>query len=347
MNVFIEQYKLFNDNNLMINYILHNKIMVYDKIDNPHQLLNTPNINYLDLQFKLNDNNYRIPYYNDKKIIAIKIDSHNIYNYISSFLLIPNNEIITGEKIQNIADIVVGNSSSLSFNPNNIYYSKKMQSINNLNNLNNYNVIFIFTHDLENFYAKFNNDLNDIIIISHNSDHGIHYIKNVKFHFGQNCFIKNNKLLSIPIGIENSQWFDHNLFYNIRKMNLSKTKNIYFYFNLNTHQSRYDCYNKLKDKLEWNMKRNKKDYFIELAKHKYAICPRGNGLDTHRIWECLYLNVIPIVIKSDYPNIDNLPIIVLDEWNDINKINDYIFTEQCSSKLTLQFYKENIDSLKI
>ena len=345
MNLFIEQYKLFNDNNLMIDYILHNKIMVYGKIDNPNQLINTISINYLDIIFKLNWNNYRIPYYNNKKIVAIKIEPKYIYNYISSFLLIPNHEIITGEKIQNIADIVVGNNSSLTFNPNNFYFSKKMISITNLNDINNYNVIFVFTHDLEDFYNKFNNDLNDIIIISHNSDHGLHYIKNVKFHFGQNCFIKNNKLLSLPIGIENSQWFDHNIFYDIRKMNLTKTKNIYFYFNLNTHKSRHECYNKLKNKLEWNIKRNKKDYFIELAKHKYAICPRGNGLDTHRIWECLYLNVIPIIIKIDYPNFENLPIIVLDSWNDIDKINDYSFTNQCSSKLTINNYKEMIDSL--
>jgi hypothetical protein len=127
-------------------------------------------------------------------------------------------------------------------------------------------------------------------------------------------------------------------------MNLAKTKNIYFYFNLNTHQSRNECYNKLKEKLEWNTKRDKADYFIELSKHKYAICPRGNGLDTHRIWECLYLNVIPIIIKLDYPNINNLPIIILDDWNDINKIYDYNFTNQCTSKLTLSFYKETIKS---
>ena len=346
MNLFIEQYKLFNDNNLMIDYILHNKIMVYGKINDPNELLNTINISYLDLTFKLDDNNYRIPYLNEKKILAIKIDPYYIFNYISSFLLIPNNEIITGEQIQRIADIVVGNPSSLSFNPNNIYYSKIMQTIDNLNDLSNYNIIFVFTHDLEDFYTKFENSLKNKIIVSHNSDHGINYIKNVRYHFGQNCFIKNNKLISLPIGIENSQWFDHNLFYDVRKMKLPKTKNIYFYFSLSTHPSRHECYNKLKDKLEWNIKRNKKDYFIELAKHKYAICPRGNGLDTHRIWECLYLNVIPIVIKSDYPNTDNLPIIVLNDWSDIDKIHEHTFKYQCTTKLLISFYKDIIESFK-
>ena len=65
------------------------------------------------------------------------------------------------------------------------------------------------------------------------------------------------------------------------------------------------------------------DALIELKKHKYAICPRGNGIDTHRIWECLYLDVIPIMLKRDYFGIDNLPIIYLNSWDelDVNNIN--------------------------
>lgn len=345
MNILIEQYKLFNKNNLMIDYILHHKIMIYGEIHDPTELLNVQNINYFDIIFKLDDKNYRIPYYNNEKILAIKIDLSTIYNYVSSFLLIPNCEIISGERIQQIADVVVGNHSSLTFNPNNFYFSKKMEIISNLNKLNNYNVIFVFTHDLENFYNKFEKELINKIIISHNSDHGINYIKNVKYHLGQNCFIKNEKLLSIPIGIENTQWFNHEIFYNVRKMNILKTKYIYFYFNLDTHKSRHDCYNKLKNKLEWNNKKNKEDYFIELAKHKYAICPRGNGLDTHRIWECLYLDVIPIVIKTDYPNVDNLPIIILDNWDDIDKIDNYTFNNQQTQKLSVNFYKNFIKNL--
>jgi hypothetical protein len=343
MNILIEQYKLFNNNNLMIDYILHHKIMVYDKIDNPNQILNTININYSDLEFKFDENNYKIPYYNNNKIIALKINLDDIYNYISSFLLIPNNQIICGEYIQQLADIVIGNDSSLSFNPNNIMYSKQMNTITNINNINKYNIIFVFTHDLEDFYKKFNNELNNKIIISHNSDHEIKYIKNVKLHLAQNCLITNDKLLSIPIGIENSQWFNHDIFHNIRKNNFKKTKHIYFYFNINTHQSRQDCYNKLKNKLIWNTRKNKKEYFIELAQHKYAICPRGNGLDTHRIWECLYLNVIPIVIKSDFPNIYNLPIIILNNWESIDTIDTFTFNNQCFSKLTLQYYKKIIN----
>jgi hypothetical protein len=35
--------------------------------------------------------------------------------------------------------------------------------------------------------------------------------------------------------------------------------------------------------------------------------------------------------------------LILDDWNDIDKIYDYNFTDQCIDKLTLNFYKKNID----
>jgi hypothetical protein len=126
-------------------------------------------------------------------------------------------------------------------------------------------------------------------------------------------------------------------------MNILKTKSVYFFFNLNTHPSRYYCYHQLKDKLVWNTKKNKEDYFIELASHKYAICPRGNGLDTHRIWECLYLNVIPIIIETDDLKISNLPIIILKNWDefDINNL-EINFKNQQLSKITASYYNKLI-----
>jgi len=364
-----EQYLLFNNENILtdkniltdeniltddyiiINYLIKNNIMVYDKIYdiNLFDDIYTKNIYINDIIWYYDENNIRIPYLHninldntiDNKIKYYKLkETDNIYNFISSNLLIDNNEIITGEKIQMLADIVIGNQSSLQWNPNNIFFSKKIISINNLNSIDEYNSIFVFTHDLENFYNKFENKLENKILISHNSDHEINYIKNVKLHLAQNCLIKNDKLFAIPIGIENNQWFDHKIFINIRKMKIKKTKDIYFYFNLDTCPARHECYNQLKDKLIWNTKKNKEEYFLELASHRYAICPRGNGLDTHRIWECLYLDVIPIIISNDDIKINNLPIIVLKSWSELTTINT--FSNLQNEKLTITYYNKII-----
>lgn len=36
-------------------------------------------------------------------------------------------------------------------------------------------------------------------------------------------------------------------------------------------------------------------YYNRVASHRYVAAPRGNGLDTHRLWEALYLGCVPIV----------------------------------------------------
>jgi hypothetical protein len=60
-----------------------------------------------------------------------------------------------------------------------------------------------------------------------------------------------------------------------------------------------------------------------LAQYKWCICPEGNGVDTHRLWEAMYLGCIPIVLKS--PFIDTLmhytggelPIYVVETWDQL------------------------------
>ncbi|UJR11743.1 hypothetical protein I4U23_015924 [Adineta vaga] len=50
------------------------------------------------------------------------------------------------------------------------------------------------------------------------------------------------------------------------------------------------------------------------------LSPRGNGLDCHRTWEALYLNVIPIVWNSTLNSLyTNLPIIVINNEREINE----------------------------
>lgn len=334
MNIFQKQYLLFNnelDNNFQ------DQVMVYYKNQDLFPYKNQ-DFKIDDIIWHYDDNNYRIPYINNIKINAIKLsDNDNPYDYISSCKILDDNEIISGERIQKLADIVLGVQSSLSWNPNNIYYSNKLGNINTINDISIYNIIFVFTHDLELFYDKFKDQIENKIIISHNSDHEITFIKNVKMHLAQNCLINNSKLISIPIGIQNLQWFDHNILFSVKNMDIKKTKNIYFNFNLNTHPSRQKCYDIVKEKISWTEFKNKKEFYIELKTHKYAICPRGNGIDTHRLWECIYLDVIPIVIKDDFPNINNLPIIILENWNELNKIN--AFTNQKLSKITISYYK--------
>lgn len=357
--ILINQAKLFNTilNDEQINYIVNNNILIYCEFTNI-KYDEDKNILLEEITWIYDENNYRIPYLNKSKIFFIKlVDKFNIFDYISSSSLITNYDIIFGEKFVNICDVFIGSINSISVNPNNKYIQKNIVNIedNIYNTINKNNVIFIKTDDLSTFYnkiLKYKIDITNKIIVTHNSDYEIdskylNVLNNVKKQYSQNCIVQHKNLQPIPIGIENTQWFDHEIFHKIRiRTDIKKEKDFYFYFSLSTHFSRNECYEKFKNKLFWNCKLSKEEYFIELKKHKYAICPRGNGIDTHRIWECLYLDVIPIMLKRDYLGIDNLPIIYLNKWDelDINNINTQ-FKNIEFSKITIDYYKNNIKTI--
>lgn len=57
-----------------------------------------------------------------------------------------------------------------------------------------------------------------------------------------------------------------------------------------------------------------------LSKYKFILSPRGAGEDCHRTWEALYLDMIPIVLSSSINELyEDLPIVVVDGWDDINE----------------------------
>ncbi len=39
-------------------------------------------------------------------------------------------------------------------------------------------------------------------------------------------------------------------------------------------------------------------HYSRLSEYKFWICPRGNGLDTHRAWEALYVGAVPVIKRS-------------------------------------------------
>jgi hypothetical protein len=58
-------------------------------------------------------------------------------------------------------------------------------------------------------------------------------------------------------------------------------------------------------------------YVESLRTHAFCLAPRGNGIDTHRIWECLYAGGIPITQKEPaLRSFHDLPIFFVDRWED-------------------------------
>ena len=62
-------------------------------------------------------------------------------------------------------------------------------------------------------------------------------------------------------------------------------------------------------------------YRNDILDHKFLLCPQGNGIDTHRMWEALYCGVIPIVMRHNtHSNLEGkLPILFVDDYREVTE----------------------------
>jgi hypothetical protein len=62
-----------------------------------------------------------------------------------------------------------------------------------------------------------------------------------------------------------------------------------------------------------------------LARYAFVASPPGNGLDTHRTWEAMYLNCVPIVKRSfmteEFERL-GLPIWIVDSYEELKKYDE-------------------------
>lgn len=267
-------------------------------------------------------------------------------------------KFITGEKIQFSCDHFVGTDKDFKFNPNVNQYKNKFIYIGSNTNINNKQLIFCYTHLLDNInelVRTLESLQNPFILIFHNSDgnfndkHLILFDKLplLQYIYTQNMNVEHKKVIPLPIGLANSQWSHGNskIHQEIYDMPIEKSKEIYFNFNKNTNKEKRDkCYHEIiKKGIKWNANLPYRDYLIELKRHKYAICPEGNGIDTHRFWECLYMNTIPICLKNKVTEYYKkyFPIILLNDWKELD-FNKLSYSEVDHRYLDMEYIREKM-----
>ena len=82
------------------------------------------------------------------------------------------------------------------------------------------------------------------------------------------------------------------------------------------------------------------DYLKNLTKYKFILCPEGNGLDTHRIWESILTNTVPIVIKNEFTlNLKKIgvPLLLINDWTDLKIFNESKIEESYNLFKDLKF----------
>jgi hypothetical protein len=261
--------------------------------------------------------------------------------------------IITGERLQEMAELTITSKEITAFHGlDNIRTNRVLtipkKNVGNFFRKRNVDVspgekwleecksakiIFVYSH-LLNYFKKYILKRLDspFTLISHNSDNGvgIEYLDILNYPFlekwyAQNCEINHKKLRALPIGLTNRQWGEEKIAQLLKtSLEHRKTRLVLANFSAHTHPSRKALLSAISELSFISRSQNLQYevYLEELAQHQFCICPRGNGVDTHRFWEAQYLNTIPIIIMADWtPAYSGLPILVLENWDQLKIID--------------------------
>lgn len=173
------------------------------------------------------------------------------------------------------------------------------------------------------------------VIISH-SDYGIlnKYCTNFDNVFCTNNLTENlSNVYSLPLGLPNYNSLDNlpilkiigNKTSIIKVINEEYNKNILLLINFNTstfpseRNFLIEKLSNISEKFTLNYTENGYlEYLRSIKKSKFVLCPRGNGIDTHRLWETLYMGSIPIIkYEKTYETCIDLPVVFINDWSEI------------------------------
>jgi hypothetical protein len=198
------------------------------------------------------------------------------------------------------------------------------------------------------------------VLFSHNSDRPIdaRFLRELRrprlaAWFAQNPAIDHAKLRALPIGIANPRWRhgDQAGLRRVQAAALPKRELFETSFSIETNvEERRYCLEQTGLSLAGRVDHD--GYLERLASARFCIAPSGNGIDTHRTWEALYLRTIPVVTRSVLADQHrDLPLIVLDDWSQFRSVEfseelyDRTIGDWSPDELRLDRYLERVQRL--
>lgn len=177
--------------------------------------------------------------------------------------------------------------------------------------------------------------------------------------FAQNLTDSVPNVQILPIGLENAWRANHGwreAFWMRRLASKTRLPRIMWSFNFETNPSaRAACANALvrtsvSDSLG---SLSPSGHRKALSRYSFVASPPGNGLDTHRMWEALYLGCVPIVVRShltEQCGLLGLPVWIVEDYgeleglteSDLEKLAEYFRGSFNNSALWHKFWERRI-----
>ena len=265
-----------------------------------------------------------------------------IYNFIfihrfPKFMRLSSYPYLTGDTLRKLSDHIYDETKA--FNPDNVAANE---------------LVFVKSDMLNEYFNSLHKKINSRYrLLTHNSDENIDG-KHISFKdnkilvwYAQNLLISESEFIKpIPIGLENRRYLNNGLLNHFKfKKNIIKNNYILCSFDdKNIDRTKVKEIAKNKNLIEIRAFSNHRKYVKELSSYRFNICPPGNGIDTHRIWESLMVKTIPIVKKNEFAtNLVNngVPLLQLESWNNLLSY-DIEHLEKIYLKLSSKFDMQKI-----
>lgn len=183
--------------------------------------------------------------------------------------------------------------------------------------------------------------IDEFCVMGH-SDHPVtdYIASNFKKVFCINKYCDIPNVFGIPLGITNDCddssihriYGNKDIMIDVMNTDIPKDNLAYLNFDVSTYkQEREYVLNFFKNE-KWvkigkieNTLEGRRLFLSEIKSSKFVFCPRGNGIDTHRLWETLYMGSYPIVkYENTHDLFKDLPILFIKDWSEINEdfLND-------------------------
>lgn len=147
----------------------------------------------------------------------------------------------------------------------------------------------------------------------------------VRTWFAQNALVRSDLVQPLPIGLENQSLGQNGVRRHFRRCTeaevAAKRVRILASFAITTPE-RVNLLERLASSPRVDVfDRVSPHRFQErIREYRFVAAPRGNGVDTHRLWEALYADAIPITRRtcwSESLRAEGIPTLEIDDWEEV------------------------------
>jgi hypothetical protein len=193
--------------------------------------------------------------------------------------------------------------------------------------------IFLKTDFLPEFFDRFAGQAEACrVLISGNSDIELHSVPEglpprLCVWFAQNATVGHPRLRPLPIGLENQALAHQGLRHNFRPCRpeelARKRLQVWVAFSDGGTAERAELRRRAATAPAMTVEPHRlrpAEFQQRVRQYRFVLAPRGNGIDTHRFWEALYADAIPVTRRTSWSEslkAEGIPLLDIEDWDEI------------------------------